>query len=196
MRNQTLILLSLCTLWAGIRPVMGQFHTLGAARRPLNIPKAADTATMPDTEKPNLMPERGTDMRNGTSTSTPLASPLRKIQVTSPRGYRYHPIHGDYAWHAGVDLRAYYEPVYSVLDGRVEQMGVDEIAGSWIRIRHSGDIHSSYAHLSRIDVSPGQTVRAGQRIGVSGNSGRSTGPHLHFRIIRLQNATQENGQKR
>jgi murein DD-endopeptidase len=61
---------------------------------------------------------------------------------------------------------------------------MDEKAGYWIRIRHTGTMRSSYAHLSRIDVNPGQAVRAGQRIGVSGNSGRSTGPHLHFSLSR------------
>jgi murein DD-endopeptidase MepM/ murein hydrolase activator NlpD len=113
-----------------------------------------------------------------------MAAPLSSIHVTSPRGYRKHPVHGTYTWHAGIDLRAWYEPVYSVLDGTVERTGEDARSGRWVRIRHARGFLSAYAHLDRIDVSPGQSVRAVQTIGISGNTGTGTGPHLHFRIIR------------
>jgi len=107
--------------------------------------------------------------------------------VTSPRGYRKHPVQGTSTWHAGIDLRAWYEPVYSVLDGTVERTGEDTRSGRWVRIRHARGLLSAYAHLDRIDVSPGQSVRAGQPIGISGNTGTGTGPHLHFRLIRDPN---------
>jgi murein DD-endopeptidase MepM/ murein hydrolase activator NlpD len=68
------------------------------------------------------------------------------------------------------------------MDGLVEKAGYDERSGFFIRLIHSHLIISSYAHLSDIKVKEGEGVKAGQDIGISGNSGMSTGPHLHFNI--------------
>jgi murein DD-endopeptidase MepM/ murein hydrolase activator NlpD len=68
------------------------------------------------------------------------------------------------------------------MDGVVGKVGYDQRSGFFIRLNHSPQITSSYAHLSEMKVTEGETVQAGQVIGISGKSGTSTGPHLHFKI--------------
>jgi murein DD-endopeptidase MepM/ murein hydrolase activator NlpD len=98
------------------------------------------------------------------------------------RGELTHPLSGKWTQHHGIDLRAYFEPVFAVMDGVVGMAGYDERYGFFIRLNHSPLLKSSYAHLSEIKVKEGEAVHAGQVIGISGNSGNSTGPHLHFKI--------------
>jgi murein DD-endopeptidase MepM/ murein hydrolase activator NlpD len=111
-----------------------------------------------------------------------LTWPLARVEVTSPRGWRIHPLDGRKAYHGGIDLRANHEVVMAVMDGIVEDMGFNEHSGLWIRLRHIRGIRTSYAHLSYIGVCRGSILQAGQPIGISGQTGRSTGPHLHFRM--------------
>lgn len=93
-----------------------------------------------------------------------------------------HPVTGKLTMHQGIDLRADFEPVYAVMDGVVEKVGYDNLSGFFIRLIHSPFVSTSNAHLSEIKVKEGAIIKAGKVIGVSGNSGTSTGPHLHFRI--------------
>jgi murein DD-endopeptidase MepM/ murein hydrolase activator NlpD len=113
-----------------------------------------------------------------------ISLPLKKVMVTSPEGMRKHPVNGNNVIHHGVDLRANYDSVFSIMDGIVVEIGNDDRSGLWIKILHSGRLKSSYAHLSRILVKNGKSIRAGECIGISGNSGTSNGPHLHFNIMK------------
>jgi murein DD-endopeptidase MepM/ murein hydrolase activator NlpD len=100
---------------------------------------------------------------------------------------RYHPILHRYRPHVGVDLVARYgTPVKAVADGRVEASSWAGELGNCVRIRHEHHIESIYGHLSRISPTarPGSYVRVGQVIGWVGSTGLSTGPHLHFALIR------------
>jgi murein DD-endopeptidase MepM/ murein hydrolase activator NlpD len=109
------------------------------------------------------------------------SSPLPGAKVTSPFGMRLHPVKGRREMHEGVDFSAHIgTPVPSVADGRVKFAGVQSGYGNVIKIDHPGGFETVYAHLSSIAVKPGQTVSEGQLIGKTGNSGTSTGPHLHF----------------
>lgn len=112
-----------------------------------------------------------------------IAPPLRNITITSMYGYRMHPILKKEILHTGIDLRAYYEDVYSILSGKVLAVGSDKKSGKYIKILHHNHIISLYSHLNRIDVVENQLVSAGERIGESGNTGYSTAPHLHFAIM-------------
>ncbi len=107
--------------------------------------------------------------------------PLRNITLTSPFGYRVHPITGIYTFHAGVDLRAHDDTVFSVLAGKVEATGYNPLLGIYIRLAH-GDFESTYGHLSQLFVMPGDSVASGNALGVSGATGRVTGGHLHFSV--------------
>jgi murein DD-endopeptidase MepM/ murein hydrolase activator NlpD len=105
--------------------------------------------------------------------------------LTSGFGYRRDPFTNEMHFHRGVDLAAAVgTTVRAALDGKVVVVGSDPVLGNYILIRHQISYSTLYGHLSRIWVSRGSTVTRGQRIGAVGNTGRSTGPHLHFEIRR------------
>ncbi len=113
-----------------------------------------------------------------------IVMPLNnKITVTSSYGTRTHPIFGTKKIHNGIDLKARFENVYSVLDGIVTATGWDSKGGgNFIKVKHFDRFETSYLHLSEIYYRAGEQVKAGFIIGKSGNSGNSTGPHLHFSV--------------
>lgn len=86
--------------------------------------------------------------------------------------------------HTGWDLRAPVGiPVGAMASGRVAFAGLLDIRGNYVAIDHGYGIYSAYAHLSQVHVTRGQTITKGQIIGVSGNTGRSGGPHLHWEMV-------------
>ena len=107
-----------------------------------------------------------------------VSYPLEKMKVTSPYGMRKDPMTGIYKKHNGVDLRARKAMVYSMFPGIVHKVGYDERSGNYVIIQH-GEIAVSYCHLSKILIIKGSRVHAHEVIGISGNTGRSTGEHLH-----------------
>ena len=110
-----------------------------------------------------------------------LTSPMEFSRVTSGFAMRLHPILRQWRAHRGVDYAAPIgTPVRTVGDGVVEFAGWQQGYGNTIEIRHSQDRSTLYAHLSRIDVKVGQRVTQGSTVGAVGNTGMSTGPHLHF----------------
>jgi len=113
-----------------------------------------------------------------------IVMPLnREISITSPYGTRIHPVFGASKFHNGIDLAANYENVYSVLDGIVTETGWDNNGGgNYIKVNHFNRFETAYLHLSEIYYRVGEFVKAGFIIAKSGNSGNSTGPHLHFSV--------------
>ena len=108
-----------------------------------------------------------------------ITYPLKSIKVTSPYGYRRDHFTGKLSWHNGLDLRAKNEPAYAMMDGIVEKVGYDNRSGNYVTLRH-GNYHVSYCHLSSIIVRKGESVFPGIIVGVTGNTGCSTGSHLHL----------------
>ena len=108
-----------------------------------------------------------------------MAFPLKNIQINSEFGMRQHPVTHKYCMHNGVDLLARYESVFSMLPGKVVKVAHDKRSGRYITIQ-TDTYTVSYCHLSSSKVTIGQYVKAGEIIGVSGNTGISTGPHLHL----------------
>lgn len=110
-----------------------------------------------------------------------IVSPLRHIIVTSTYGLRTDPFTKKKVKHSGLDFKAHYEPTYAMTYGKVIKTGSDKRSGKFVTLRH-GDYTISYCHLSQIKVTQGTYVRPGTTIAVTGNSGRSTGPHLHLTL--------------
>jgi murein DD-endopeptidase MepM/ murein hydrolase activator NlpD len=108
-----------------------------------------------------------------------LSLPIDSVQVTSDYGMRKHPIDEKTKEHKGVDLRANNDYVYSVMPGMIMKTGNNKKLGNFVEIEH-GDFKTIYGHLQTILVNIKQSVEAGQPIAISGNSGESTGEHLHF----------------
>lgn len=108
-------------------------------------------------------------------------------RLSSGFGIRPDPFTGVPRMHYGIDL-ANYEgtAIKAAYDGSVVAIGVNQGYGKYIIIKHSGGYQTLYGHLSRWIVTKGQSVVQGQKIGEMGNTGRSTGPHLHFGIYKYQ----------
>ncbi len=120
--------------------------------------------------------------------SNGIGFPLSVIHLVSPFGRRLDPFYGNWANHQGADYRAHYgTPVYAVANGKVTDAGYNGGWGNEIRIKHPSGLTTQYAHLSSMSVRKGQTVKKGQIIGRVGSTGRSTGAHLHFGLIRVEN---------
>ena len=113
--------------------------------------------------------------------------PCEFTRVTSPFGYRTHPVTGEKgSFHAGIDLGAKKgTPIYATRDGVVEAGSGHKTRGNYVYIDHGDGFISAYYHMTNQSVGvvkTGQEVKAGDLIGYVGDTGRVTGPHLHFGI--------------
>lgn len=110
-------------------------------------------------------------------------SPLSRFRVTSPFGSRANPFTGRPSFHSGIDLATPPgSPVRAVREGEVVDIGTDQIYGNYVIIEHDRVFTTFYGHLSEIRLNSGDSVQAGTIIGSVGNTGLSTGPHLHFEV--------------
>jgi murein DD-endopeptidase MepM/ murein hydrolase activator NlpD len=116
-----------------------------------------------------------------------LRTPIDGARLSSRFGMRKHPILGYSRMHKGADFAAPSgTPIYAAGSGRVVSAGRNGGYGNYIRLRHSGEYSTAYAHLSRFakGIGPGKRIRQGQVIGYVGTTGRSTGAHLHYEVLR------------
>ncbi len=113
----------------------------------------------------------------------PLWSMPARGRLSSGFGYRRHPITKRRQFHGGIDIAIRYGPVRAARDGVVIYAGPMGSYGNAIIIKHDSKFKTLYAHLSRVKVRTGQQVKRGSVIAISGNTGFSTGPHLHFEVI-------------
>jgi len=104
--------------------------------------------------------------------------PLEQTKINSGFGRRH------YRWHHGTDLKLNIgDPVRSAFDGIVRITSYERYGyGHYVVVRHRNGLETLYGHLSKIGVTVGQEIRAGDTLGLGGNTGRSTGPHLHFEV--------------
>ena len=112
-----------------------------------------------------------------------VSMPLANYKISSAFGWRTHPVTGKPSFHNGIDLAASAQVVHSILPGTVESTGYHEYLGNFVQVNH-GFVYSIYGHLSRITVINGQYIPTGFPIGITGNTGRTTGEHLHFSMRR------------
>ena len=105
--------------------------------------------------------------------------PLDTLIVTSPYGYRTDPFTRKRKMHSGIDFRASSDNVYAMMPGKVLKVGNDKVSGNYVTLQH-GSITVSYCHLSRVLKNKNDIVAVGEVVGITGNTGRSTGEHLHL----------------
>jgi murein DD-endopeptidase MepM/ murein hydrolase activator NlpD len=116
-------------------------------------------------------------------TGIPQVMPADISQISSGFGYRRDPINGSAAMHAGLDFKGRIgAPIHAAAAGRITFVGRKSGYGNVVEVSHGNGLTTRYAHMSRFKARAGQRVAAGQVIGAIGNTGRSTGPHLHFEV--------------
>lgn len=119
----------------------------------------------------------------GTAKRLPFANPAPGHDITSRFGNRPDPFFGGLAMHAGIDFRAPTgTEIRSTGAGKVVSAGFSGGYGNMVEIDHGLGLSTRYGHMSRILVSTGDVVEPGQVLGLSGSTGRSTGPHLHYEV--------------
>ena len=147
--------------------------------KPEKPPKGAKGSVPPPPPPPQDDDDGG---RSAAYSGAGFAYPVRYAGVSSPFGNRFHPVLKRYILHTGVDLVAKYVPLRAAKSGVVTFAGNMSGYGKIIIIRHDNGYETRYAHLSVISTNVGEHVNQGDLIGKTGNSGRTTGAHLHFEI--------------
>jgi len=121
--------------------------------------------------------------------SIPNGLPIKAIRINDGFGMRYHPIKKIRTMHKGIDYKAVKgTPVYAPADGLVVAVERRSGSGKFIKLSHNFGFDTSYSHLDKYMVKVGEYVHKGQKIAESGNTGRSTGPHLHYELLYLSKA--------
>ena len=115
----------------------------------------------------------------------PAGAPIVKGWMSSPFGERVDPISGKKAWHEGMDFAgAKGSEVIAVANGVVVFAGYRDGYGKMVEISHGKDMRTRYGHHEEVLVHAGQSVKRGDVIALMGSSGRSTGPHVHFEVLK------------
>ncbi|MFD8404074.1 LysM peptidoglycan-binding domain-containing M23 family metallopeptidase [Streptomyces anulatus] len=146
-------------------------------------PKKADPAPKADTVSADDSEGSGSSAQTGSSeaTGSGWSAPLASANVTTQ--YRASGASWSSGYHTGSDFQAASgTPVLAIGPGTVVSAGNSGSYGNEVVIKHEDGMYSQYAHQSSLNVSVGQTVTGGQQIGLSGSTGNSTGPHLHFEV--------------
>jgi murein DD-endopeptidase MepM/ murein hydrolase activator NlpD len=154
-------------------------------------PKAVVSATPMPEARPSTSSGVESLGSSGAASVGGILAPIKGAPVTSLFGMRFHPILHILRLHAGIDFGAPVgSPVRASADGKIEIAGPVSGFGNHIRIQHAG-FETSYSHLSEIpdSIKPGVDVKQGDIIALSGNTGLSTGPHLHYEFYLNREAT-------
>ena len=191
--SNTRIVIALLLLLSG-NHVKAQFNTVSCSgyrykvtvensTRTTNKAEATPESITSENEKsvPDKVALSSTDTKKKEQVARYLSVcyPLSHIKINSPYGYRKDPFTGKRKFHNGIDLHARSAKVFAMMQGRVLKVGQDKVSGKYITLQH-GSFTVSYCHLSQISVSQGQAVLPGDVVGITGNTGRSTGEHLHI----------------
>jgi murein DD-endopeptidase MepM/ murein hydrolase activator NlpD len=158
-----------------------------ASLRPLSVSTSGVMAAGEDISRANAVLGQLADLhayQQGVN-RLPVAMPVRAgaVRQTSGFGMRRHPLTGRNTMHSGLDWAGPRgTPILASADGVVKSAGRDGGYGNLVVIEHVFGIETYYAHLSTIDVRPGQRVSRGQKIGGMGTTGASTGVHLHYEV--------------
>ena len=191
--SNTRIVIALLLLLSG-NHVKAQFNTVSCPGNRYKVTVENPTRTTNETEvtpesitseNEKSVPDKvslssaDTKKKEQVARNLSVCYPLSHIKINSPYGYRKDPFTGKRKFHNGIDLYARNAEVYAMLQGQVIAVGQDNVSGKYVTLQH-GNFTVSYCHLSQISVSQGQDVLPGDVVGITGNTGRSTGEHLHI----------------
>lgn len=172
---------------SGQTAVLGVVAVLAMAAAPSATRSSVAAETSVPSAAPVAPPIKAMVETPGPVTRTiAFSTPVKGYAINSPFGLRKLAIEAKARAHKGVDIAAPMgTSVFSTSEGRVLRTGYDAGGyGKFIEVRHPNGLTSLYGHLSRVDVTNGAVVATGQRIGLVGSTGFSTGPHLHFEVRR------------
>ncbi|MDR1488460.1 MAG: M23 family metallopeptidase [Holosporales bacterium] len=133
--------------------------------------------------------QNGVTVSSMAKSKSMLAQPVvGRMKITSGYGVRLHPVYGMSKRHTGIDIKASVgTPIYAAANGRVAKASYFSGYGKYVRLAHGNGVDTAYGHLSRICVRSGQHVTQGQVIGYSGNTGITTGAHVHYEVLKNGN---------
>ena len=180
MNIRNILMMVLLSLMSGTT-IKAQFNTVGRlynhpankTKNPQEInPSLVDSLILNDSLKNDSIIELKARFMS-------VSYPLSNIKINSSYGYRKDPFSGKRKFHNGLDLHARSSKVFAMLAGEVVKVGQDRVSGKYVTLKH-GSFTVSYCHLSRTFAYQGQTVKAGDTVGITGSTGRSTGEHLHI----------------
>lgn len=180
MNIRNILMMVLLSLMSGTT-IKAQFNTVGRlynhpankTKNPQEInPSLVDSLILNDSLKNDSIKELKARFMS-------VSYPLSNIKINSSYGYRKDPFSGRRKFHNGLDLHARSAKVYAMMAGEIVKVGQDRVSGKYVTLKH-GSFTVSYCHLSRTLVYQGQTVKAGDTVGITGSTGRSTGEHLHI----------------
>ncbi len=203
--NKRTLFLAFLTIKMTFLPVQAQFYTISADTAHLSHPSAQEEPPMTIEEEPQQTEKElfapTTGLRVSIEKDVPVfvsvkdsvmagllhdrlnvCLPLDFLKVNSQYGYRKDPIMKCTKFHDGIDLKCSYDYVYSMLPATVKEIHHGNKGyGNYVILDH-GIMECLYGHLSAIIVEEGDIIPAGTVVAVSGNTGKSTGPHLHIRL--------------
>ena len=183
MKIQRKIFLTICAISMTHSISYAQFNTVSMEKSFYKVEVAAASDNVDDDNRNGIVqtPETvTTEPETKESTSFNIFRlPLDTLIVTSPYGYRIDPFTRKRKMHSGMDFRASSDKVYAMMPGKVLKVGYDKVSGNYVTLQH-GNITVSYCHLSEVLKNKNELVTVGEVVGVTGNTGRSTGEHLHL----------------
>ena len=183
MKIQTKIFLTICAISMTHTISYAQFNTVSMEKSFYKVEVATASDKVDEDNRRGIVstPETVTTEHEAREL-TPVSIfrlPLDTLVATSPYGYRIDPFTRKRKMHSGIDFRASSDKVYAMMPGRVLKVGYDKISVNYLTLQH-GSITVSYCHLSQVLKNKNELVTVGEVVGVTGNTGRSTGEHLHL----------------
>ena len=183
MKIQTKIFLTICAISMTHTISYAQFNTVSMEKSFYKVEVATASDNIDDDNRKGIVSTPETVITEHEARElTPVSIfrlPLDTLVATSPYGYRIDPFTRKRKMHSGIDFRASSDKVYAMMPGRVLKVGYDKISGNYVTLQH-GSITVSYCHLSQVLKNKNELVTVGEVVGVTGNTGRSTGEHLHL----------------
>lgn len=183
MKIQRKIFLTICAISMTHSISYAQFNTVSMEKTFYKVEVATASENVDDDNRRGIVSTPETVITEHEARElTPVSIfrlPLDTLLVTSPYGYRIDPFTRKRKMHSGMDFRASSDKVYAMMPGKVLKVGYDKVSGNYITLQHRS-ITVSYCHLSQVLKNKNEFVTVGEVVGVTGNTGRSTGEHLHL----------------